>query len=104
MIMSKHTPTPWEVGIDDEPADGVKGIEINADDGKTNIGYVMAQEIDHYTPVDRANATFICHAVNSYVELIECLKLAHVFLDSLPRGWLGKTSGDIGALNDFYIK
>lgn len=37
-------------------------------------------------------------------ELLEALKLAHAFLDSLPEGWLAHTTGDIGALNDFYIK
>lgn len=36
--------------------------------------------------------------------LHECVQLAHDFLDSLPNGWLGKTTGDVGALNDFYIK
>ncbi len=34
----------------------------------------------------------------------EVAELAHVFLDSLPRGWLAGTSGDVGALNEFYIK
>ena len=38
------------------------------------------------------------------LELREALRLAHIFLDSLPPGWLGKTTGDIGALNDFYLK
>ena len=37
-------------------------------------------------------------------DLLESLELAHEFLDSLPAGWLGKTTGDVGALNDFYIK
>ena len=26
------------------------------------------------------------------------------FLNSLPRGWLGKTSGDVGLLNDAYLQ
>lgn len=38
------------------------------------------------------------------IELLEALELAHAFLNSLPRGWLGKTTGDVGLLNDFYIK
>lgn len=37
-------------------------------------------------------------------ELLSVCKLAHKFLDSLPVGWLGKTTGDIGTLNDFYIE
>lgn len=36
-------------------------------------------------------------------DLLASLQLAHTFLDSLPKGWLGKTTGDIAALNDFYI-
>ena len=37
-------------------------------------------------------------------ELYEAFTLVHKFFDSLPKGWLGKTTGDIAALNDFYIK
>ena len=73
-----HTPGPWIIGIDDEPAEGLKGIEINTDDGKTNIGYVMAQEIDYYTPVDRANAAIIC----ATPEMLEALKEAHPYITS----------------------
>ncbi len=29
--------------------------------------------------------------------------LALQFFASLPRGWLGKTSADVGLLNDFYL-
>lgn len=36
-------------------------------------------------------------------QLLKSVQLAHVFLDSLPKGWLSHTSGDLGALNDFYI-
>lgn len=36
------------------------------------------------------------------MELLAAFEFAHKFLDSLPSGWLGKTSGDVGALNDFY--
>ncbi len=35
--------------------------------------------------------------------LLTAVKLAHAFLDSLPEGWLRHTSGDVGALNDFYL-
>lgn len=47
---------------------------------------------------------------NSNAALIErirkleaALQLHLNFLDSLPSGWLGKTTGDIGLLNDAYI-
>lgn len=36
-------------------------------------------------------------------ELLKAVQLALDFLDSLPSGWLGKTSGDVGLLNDFYL-
>lgn len=37
-------------------------------------------------------------------ELLKSVEFAMEFLDSLPKGWLGKVSGaDIGALNDFYL-
>lgn len=46
---------------------------------------------------------FICED-NYEQELLEVVNLAHEFLHSLPNGWLGKTTGDVGALNDFYVK
>jgi hypothetical protein len=36
--------------------------------------------------------------------LEKTLKLFLQFMDSLPRGWLGKTTGDIGALNEAFIE
>jgi len=36
-------------------------------------------------------------------ELLVALEHINTFLDSLPSGWMGKTSGDIGALNEFYL-
>lgn len=46
------------------------------------------------------------HGINpdAVADLLEAFDLAHAFLDSLPEGWLGKTTGDVGALNDFYLK
>lgn len=38
------------------------------------------------------------------LDKLECaLKLHLEFLASLPPGWLAKTSGDVGLLNDAYI-
>jgi hypothetical protein len=36
-------------------------------------------------------------------ELLEACVHALTFLESLPPGWLAKTSGDVAALNDFYL-
>jgi len=36
-------------------------------------------------------------------ELLAALKLHLAFLKTLPPGWLGKTSGDVGLLNDAYL-
>lgn len=52
------------------------------------------------TSQSEANARLIAAAP----EMLEALELINTFLDSLPEGWLGKTSGDVGALNDYYIK
>ena len=85
MTKAQHTPGPWEIGLDDEPMDGVKGIEINGDDGKITIAYVMAQEITHYTPIDRANARFIVTACNSHYELLEELERAAQLMENYAR-------------------
>lgn len=37
-------------------------------------------------------------------ELLAALELHIAFLDSLNKGWLGKTTGDVGLLNKAYIK
>lgn len=57
--------------------------------------------IDNHATTYTANAIMHDHA-QTILDLLESVKLAHEFLDSLPKGWLGKTSGDVGALNDFY--
>lgn len=51
-----------------------------------------------YTPTHILND----HGQN-ILDAIEALLCIEEFLNSLPKGWLGKTSGDVGALNDFYI-
>lgn len=39
----------------------------------------------------------------SHADLVKSVELARDFLASLPPGWLSKTNGDIGLLNDFYV-
>jgi hypothetical protein len=83
----KHTSLPWR-------ADKA-GFVTDKDDN-------MLAECEHPDMPERANALFIAKAVNSHYELVEALQHAMTFLESLPKGWLSKTSGDIGALNEFY--
>lgn len=42
-------------------------------------------------------------AIAALPRIIEALDLHLAFLDSLPKGWLANTSGDVGLLNDAYI-
>lgn len=88
-----HTPGPWTV-------------EDNLDNIVIYIPYWNVAEIHNVTGIDADRDTCLKDAdlISAAPELLEAFKLAHEFLDSLPEGWLGKTSGDIGALNDFYIK
>jgi hypothetical protein len=46
----------------------------------------------------------VFRAVNAHGSLVEAVKLGNLFLESLPSGWLGKTTGNIGLLNDFLIE
>lgn len=92
-MTQKHTPTPWNMGRDYESKDtcfisGGRQIIANLD-GLDN---------------KEANAAFIVRACNSHEALTETIQLAEQFLNSLPEGWLANTTGDIGALNDFYLK
>lgn len=50
-------------------------------------------------PTSTADARLIASAP----ELLNALQLHLAFLASLPPGWLGKTSGDVGLLNDAYL-
>jgi hypothetical protein len=36
-------------------------------------------------------------------ELLEALQMHLQFLDTLPKGWLANTTGDIGLLNNAYL-
>ena len=36
------------------------------------------------------------------IEAINTIEHIDKFLNSLPKGWLGKTNGDIGELNNYY--
>lgn len=88
---SNHTEAPWKV------VKGKKSDELFIE-SDTKKGGRLCRLWNGRTHRD-GNANLIAAAP----ELLEALNLAHEFLNSLPEGWLGKTSGDIGALNDFYL-
>lgn len=81
-----HTPTPYR-------QDPNEGLFIFAKDNAKPIAKVTS----------KSTAAFIVRACNAHEALVGALKLHLQFLDSLPSGWLGKTTGDVGLLNDAYI-
>lgn len=54
----------------------------------------------HY-PQDIATAN--AHLLFAAPDLSHALQLHVAFLNSLGNGWLGRTSGDVGLLNDAYL-
>lgn len=52
---------------------------------------------------DPAIAELNAHLISAVPELLKALKMHQDFLSSLPKGWLAKTTGDIGLLNDAYL-
>jgi len=100
-----HTPGPWVAELNEAN----NTFFVGQPHGPT-VALISSTARGHI----EANARLIARAPEMEIEierlrevnkdLLECVKLAHVFLDSLPEGWLGKTVADIGALNDFYIK
>lgn len=91
---SKHTTTPWDYHFGEDYSEIFRSKKRSRD-------ITICQLDASYE--SQANAQFICRAVNSHDDLVEALTHAMTFLESLPKGWLAKTSGDIGALNDFYL-
>lgn len=114
MKKTSHTPGPWRRGITLETQetarwseDKIKSNNLHeqknvfaffsgADDGKSraHICQLNDSSLDY-----EANAALIAAAP----DLLESVELARTFLDSLPEGWFGKTSGDVAALNQFFI-
>jgi hypothetical protein len=99
-----HTPGPWHRGCSTR-AGGVQIITADKNDEPNGLiavvnakhtiepGKAISDEV-------RANACLIAAAP----ELLASVNLFVKFLASLNPGWLGKTSGDIGLLNDAYIQ
>lgn len=97
MDMTKPTPGPWildgPTGYDDPKT----GSMIYATHGN---GHLVAKVENEYSENQPLNARLIAAAP----DLLAALKLVHVFLDSLPEGWLDNLSGNFGALNEFYVQ
>ena len=98
MSDEKFTPGPWELPT---------GYETIADDEESPLIPIFTNGDPftvHAFVVAGRNAKANAGLITAATDIYEALELAHVFLDSLPKGWLGKTTGDVGALNDFYLK
>lgn len=65
--------------------------------------YALQAECSN-TLYGRQMAAELVRRYNCHTDLVESVKLALEFLDSLNPGWLAKTTGDVGLLNDFYLK
>ena len=89
-MTTKHTPAPWTV----------EGDDIRESKDRCTIATVRCYGTHKLHTEKRANAQLISAAP----ELLEALELHIAFLDSLNKGWLGKTTGDVGLLNKAYIK
>lgn len=92
---TKPTPAPLAVSPHRFPAHhGAIGIE-------SRNGHVVAF-MAHHGPKGHATAAEIVKRYNDHDKLANSVRLAVDFLASLPPGWLGKTTADVGLLNDFY--
>lgn len=96
---NKATARPWRV--QDE---GSQVVIVS------NAGKRLPAICQMYAPqgkVSRKRAKLIVDAVNQHDALNEYREACDMFiafLRSLPQGWLGKTVGDIGLLNEAYLK
>ena len=52
------------------------------------------------TPESYASKQYVIKLEKSHDALLKALNLHRAFLNSLPKGWLGHTTGDIGLFND----
>jgi hypothetical protein len=87
-MKTKHAPLPWW---------GTSAVI--AKDGTL----VAGSHIIKQTRLEKANHELIVRSVNALPDYKEAADKFNAFLDSLPEGWLGKTSGDIGLLNDAFL-
>lgn len=98
-MKTKHTPGPWWHGPSGPIMEGYSQPFAVAQRGTANLVAGVFGDVRGGKNTAEANARLIAAAP----ELLTALNLHLEFLKSLPPGWLGKTSGDIGLLNDAYL-
>lgn len=97
LIESNHTDGEWSVG---EAPNAIYCGELRI--GTADSVFTVKKEpVLGFEDAEQVKANARLFAASK--DLLDALNLAHEFLDSLPEGWLGKTTGDIGVLNDFYL-
>lgn len=84
-----YTPNEWIVTYQHDGLFSVYGHADNA----AQTPLLVAKDLS------KANANLIATAP----KLLKAVELHLAFLDSLPLGWLGNTTGDIGLLNEAYL-
>jgi len=89
-IMNTFTPGPWEATQEEAPV-----IQTFSKHPTGIIARVYRND-------NRAKADAALMAAAP--ELLEALELHIAFLASLNPGWLGKTTGKVGLLNEAYCK
>ena len=98
-----HTPGPWTLS-DSSIVAVFDGGEVQvASMSRTRWEGKLSKEIRSLASKFKSFEDGAAHLIAAAPELLEGLKLFMKFLDSLPEGWLGKTVGDIGCLNEAYI-
>lgn len=79
MKKAKYTQGPWNVGLDDEPMEGVEGIEISGDGNSMNVGYAMSLNDElKICNTTRANARLMAAAP----QMLEALLAASDWIDA----------------------
>lgn len=90
----KHTKPAWFV-------DGATVYSLN-DDNERNKFSAHFQGLKRHISQEELEANALL--TSQAPKMLEAINLIDGFLDSLPEGWLGKTSGNIGLLNDYFIE
>ena len=94
---TKHTPGEWHRTT--APNGDIQICTVNKGDEPNGIVATVRKASWTNKKEAEANARLL----SASPELLESLELFIAFMASLNPGWLGKTTGDIGLLNDAYL-